>query len=162
MSLLATSTTGALHCAEVIGGAGAIPNDVGHAASRSLLSEIQRGGCVDRHHQWLVLLLMVLGSEDVGRCRMGELTVKSYASLFVRFFEAALIYCEGCSSCGTSSNSLGRRSRLFQRRIRIRSLCSRVLARAISTRIRLFRKAHLCIAIVYIPVSHSAISDIYP
>ncbi|KAF8749505.1 18S rRNA biogenesis protein [Rhizoctonia solani] len=77
MSLLATSTTGALHCSEVIGGAGALPNDIGHAASRSLLSEIRRGGCVDRHHQWLVLLLMVLGSEDVGRCRMGELTVKS-------------------------------------------------------------------------------------
>ncbi|CAE6474970.1 unnamed protein product, partial [Rhizoctonia solani] len=77
MSLVATSTTGALHCAETIGGAGAIPNGIGYAASRSLLSEIQRGGCVDRHHQWLVLLLMVLGSEDVGRCRMGELTVKS-------------------------------------------------------------------------------------
>ncbi|CAE6357346.1 unnamed protein product [Rhizoctonia solani] len=77
MSLLATSTTGALHCSEVIGGAGALPNDIGHAASRSLLSEIRRGGCVDRHHQWLVLLLMVLGSEDVGKCRMGELTVKS-------------------------------------------------------------------------------------
>ncbi|CAE6426726.1 unnamed protein product [Rhizoctonia solani] len=77
MSLVATSTTGALHCAETIGSAGAVPNDIGYTASRSLLSEIQRGGCVDRHHQWLVLLLMVLGSEDVGRCRMGELTVKS-------------------------------------------------------------------------------------
>ncbi|QRW20070.1 RNA 3'-terminal phosphate cyclase-like protein [Rhizoctonia solani] len=53
MSLLATSTTGALHCSEVIGGAGALPNDIGHAASRSLLSEIRRGGCVDRHHQWM-------------------------------------------------------------------------------------------------------------
>ncbi|QRW06372.1 RNA 3'-terminal phosphate cyclase-like protein [Ceratobasidium sp. AG-Ba] len=54
MSLVATSTT----------------------ASRALL-EIQRGGCVDRHHQWLILLFMVLGSEDIGRCRMGELTVRS-------------------------------------------------------------------------------------
>ena len=78
MSLVATSTTGALHCAEVIGEGGAVPNDVGYAASRALLAEIQGGGCVDRHHQWLVLLMMVLGSEDVGRCRMGELTVKSY------------------------------------------------------------------------------------
>ncbi|KAJ1303196.1 hypothetical protein OPQ81_011395 [Rhizoctonia solani] len=77
MSLVATSTTGALHCSEIIGGAGSVPNDIGYAASRSLLSEIQRGGCVDRHHQWLVLLLMVLGSEDIGRCKMGELTVKS-------------------------------------------------------------------------------------
>ncbi|KAG8733354.1 hypothetical protein FRC10_000291 [Ceratobasidium sp. 414] len=77
MSLVATSTTGALHCAEAIGEGGAVPNDIGYAASRALLAEIQRGGCVDRHHQWLVLLLMVLGSEDIGRCRMGELTVRS-------------------------------------------------------------------------------------
>ncbi|KAG9095049.1 hypothetical protein FRC06_010172 [Ceratobasidium sp. 370] len=77
MSLVATSTTGALHCAEAIGEGGAVPNDIGYAASRALLAEIKKGGCVDRHHQWLVLLLMVLGSEDVGRCRMGELTVRS-------------------------------------------------------------------------------------
>ncbi|KAG9079073.1 hypothetical protein FS749_008854 [Ceratobasidium sp. UAMH 11750] len=77
MSLVATSTTGALHCAEAIGEGGAVPNDIGYTASRALLAEIQRGGCVDRHHQWLVLLFMVLGSEDVGRCRMGELTVRS-------------------------------------------------------------------------------------
>ena len=31
-----------------------------------------KGGCVYREHQWLVLLFMALGSEDVGRVRMGE------------------------------------------------------------------------------------------
>ena len=46
-------------------------------ATISLLREISRGGCVDRNHQTLVLLLMVLGSEDVGRCRMGEPTVRT-------------------------------------------------------------------------------------
>jgi RNA 3'-terminal phosphate cyclase-like protein len=33
---------------------------------------------VDRMHQSLVLLMMVLGSEDVGRVRMGEPTPKTY------------------------------------------------------------------------------------
>lgn len=32
---------------------------------------------MDRRHQTLVLSMMVLGSEDVGRCRMGEPTVQT-------------------------------------------------------------------------------------
>lgn len=32
---------------------------------------------MDRKHQWLVLGLMVLGSEDVGRVRMGEPTLRT-------------------------------------------------------------------------------------
>ena len=46
-------------------------------ATLSLLREIDKGGCVDRKHQTLVLLFMVLGSEDVGRCRMGEPTART-------------------------------------------------------------------------------------
>ena len=53
------------------------PEDIALQAARSLLEEIQRGGCVDSKHQWLVLLLMVLGKEDVGRCLMGDLTAHS-------------------------------------------------------------------------------------
>ena len=53
------------------------PEDVGVKAARELLVEIQRGGCVDRKHQWLVLLFMALGSEDVGRVRMGELSPRT-------------------------------------------------------------------------------------
>ena len=72
LSLLAESTTGAMHCAEAISKPGVPPEDIALLASRSLLAEIRRGGCVDRQHQILVLLFMVLGSEDVSRCRMGE------------------------------------------------------------------------------------------
>jgi len=77
LSLVAESTTGALHCSEAVSVPGGVPEDVALAASRSLLAEIRRGGCVDRQHQLLVLLMMVLGSEDIGRCRMGEPTERT-------------------------------------------------------------------------------------
>ncbi|KAF8844489.1 18S rRNA biogenesis protein [Paxillus ammoniavirescens] len=77
LSLLAESTTSAIHCSEAVSQPGGNPEDVALLASRALLSEIQRGGCVDRRHQNLVLLMMVLGSEDVGRCRMGEPTART-------------------------------------------------------------------------------------
>ncbi|KAL9715330.1 hypothetical protein Ac2012v2_001993 [Leucoagaricus gongylophorus] len=77
LSLLAESTTGAIHCSEAISRAGGVPEDVGLEAARALLSEIHRGGCVDQRHQTLVLLMMVLGSEDVGKCRMSEPTAKT-------------------------------------------------------------------------------------
>ncbi|KAI6028649.1 RNA 3'-terminal phosphate cyclase domain-containing protein [Pisolithus orientalis] len=62
-------TTSAVHCAEAVSQPGGTPEDVALLASRALLSEIRQGGCV--------LLMMVLGSEDVGRCRMGEPTVRT-------------------------------------------------------------------------------------
>ncbi|KAI0683835.1 18S rRNA biogenesis protein [Cytidiella melzeri] len=77
LSLLAESTTGAIHSAESVSQAGVTPEDIALQASRALLSEIRRGGCVDRQHQVLVLLMMVLGSEDVGRCQMGEPTPRT-------------------------------------------------------------------------------------
>ncbi|CCM04588.1 uncharacterized protein FIBRA_06769 [Fibroporia radiculosa] len=77
LSLLAETTTGALHSAEAISQPGVAPEDIALQASRALLSEVRHGGCVDRAHQMLVLLMMVLGSEDVGRCRMGEPTERT-------------------------------------------------------------------------------------
>ncbi|TFK42399.1 RNA 3'-terminal phosphate cyclase/enolpyruvate transferase [Crucibulum laeve] len=77
LSLLTESTTSALHCAEAISEPGVAPEDIGLKATRALLAEVNRGGCVDRKHQTLVLLMMVLGSEDVGRCRMGEPTPRT-------------------------------------------------------------------------------------
>ncbi|KAJ7343364.1 18S rRNA biogenesis protein [Mycena albidolilacea] len=77
LSLLAESTTSALHCSEAISQPGVAPEDIALQATRALLAEIDRGGCVDRQHQSLVLLMMVLGSEDVGRCRMGEPTLRT-------------------------------------------------------------------------------------
>jgi RNA 3'-terminal phosphate cyclase-like protein len=77
LSLVAESTTAALHCAEAVSQPGVAPEEIALQATRSLLSEIERGGCVDQKHQTLVLLLMVLGSEDVGRCRMAEPTERT-------------------------------------------------------------------------------------
>ncbi|THH10790.1 hypothetical protein EW145_g1077 [Phellinidium pouzarii] len=72
LSLLAESSTGALHSAEAVSTPGVAPEDTALLATRALLAEVKRGGCVDRSHQILVLLMMILGSEDIGRCRMGE------------------------------------------------------------------------------------------
>lgn len=82
LSLLAESTTSAIYCAEAISEPGVAPEDIGLRATRALLSEIEKGGCVDQRHQTLVLLMMVLGSEDVGRCRMGEPTPKTLVVFF--------------------------------------------------------------------------------
>ena len=80
VSLVAESSTSAIHCAEAVSRPGVAPEDIGLQASRALLAEISKGGCIDRKHQTLVLLMMVLGSEDVGRCRMGEPTPRTYVN----------------------------------------------------------------------------------
>ncbi|KAF8798189.1 18S rRNA biogenesis protein [Phlegmacium glaucopus] len=77
LTLLAESTTSAIHCAEAISEPGVAPEDIGLKATRALLTEVEKGGCVDQKHQTLVLLMMVLGSEDIGRCCMGEPTANT-------------------------------------------------------------------------------------
>jgi len=77
LSLLAESTTSAIYCSEAVSQPGVAPEDIGLLATRALIEEIKLGGCVDRKHQILVLLMMVLGSEDVGRCRMGQPTTRT-------------------------------------------------------------------------------------
>jgi len=81
LTLLAESTTSAIHCTEASSHPSSsrqvTPEDVALTAARSLLVEAARGGCIDRKHQPLVLVMMVLGSEDVGRCRMGELSPRA-------------------------------------------------------------------------------------
>ena len=77
LSLVAETTTSALHSAEAVSRPGVAPEDIALQAARALLSEIERGGCVDQKHQTLILLMMVLGSEDVGRCRMAEPTERT-------------------------------------------------------------------------------------
>ncbi|BGP28211.1 hypothetical protein JCM10295v2_007198 [Rhodotorula toruloides] len=46
------------------------PEDLGLIAARQLLTEIARGGCVDRGWEWLVTTMLVLGGEDVGKVRV--------------------------------------------------------------------------------------------
>lgn len=91
ITLISQSTTSVLHSSECLStpppsaattpnaGEGAsrtvqTPEDIALHAARLLLEDISTGGCVDSKHQWLVLLLMVLGKEDVSKCLMGDLT----------------------------------------------------------------------------------------
>lgn len=89
LSLLAESTTSALFCSEAISQPGVAPEDIALQATRALLSEISKGGCVDQKHQSLVLLFMVLGSEDVGRCRMAQPTPRTSVLLLLLSFSLA-------------------------------------------------------------------------
>ena len=50
------------------------PEDLGIRASRLLLQEIKKGGCVDSFSQWLYVLFIALGPEDVGKFRIGTLS----------------------------------------------------------------------------------------
>lgn len=77
LSLLAESTTTVIHSAEAVSSPGATPEDIATEAVMDLLNSVARGGCIDMMHQPLVLLYMVLGSEDVGRVRMSEPTERT-------------------------------------------------------------------------------------
>jgi len=81
LSLVATSTTGALHAAEAVSTPGSAPEDVGTHAAWLLLDAIRTGGCIDRSHQPMALTLMALGPEDVARCRFGPLTPQAIQCL---------------------------------------------------------------------------------
>jgi RNA 3'-terminal phosphate cyclase-like protein len=54
--------------------AGESPEDVGVGAAQLLLEQIERGGVVDTHHQWLPLLWMCASPEDVSKIRLGPLS----------------------------------------------------------------------------------------
>ncbi|KZV84925.1 18S rRNA biogenesis protein [Exidia glandulosa HHB12029] len=81
LTLLAESTTGALYGAEALSEPGLPPEDVAQNAARALLSDVRAGGCIDRAHQSMVLVLMVLGSEDIARARMGPLSPRAIQTL---------------------------------------------------------------------------------
>lgn len=90
ITLISQSTTSVLHSSECLSVPAAssstttnaavpsravqTPEEIALHAARLLLEDIATGGCVDSKHQWLVLLLMVLGKEDVSKCLMGDLT----------------------------------------------------------------------------------------
>ncbi|KAI9024734.1 RNA 3'-terminal phosphate cyclase/enolpyruvate transferase [Hyaloraphidium curvatum] len=50
------------------------PEELGEYVTNLLLEEIAQGGCVDSTCQWLTLLLMAAGPEDVSKVRLGSLT----------------------------------------------------------------------------------------
>ncbi|KAK9469592.1 RNA 3'-terminal phosphate cyclase/enolpyruvate transferase [Lipomyces arxii] len=72
VSLVAETRSGWCYTAESIGGAGEVPEDVGARAARMLLEEVANGGMVCRSQLKTVIVLMVLGKEDIGRILLGE------------------------------------------------------------------------------------------
>lgn len=72
--LVAETTSGALYSTEAIGEGGSLPESVSEVATKQLLEEIFRGGCVDTSNQSLVLLYMLLCPEDVSKVTLGNLS----------------------------------------------------------------------------------------
>ncbi|KAG8345908.1 RNA 3' terminal phosphate cyclase RNA 3' terminal phosphate cyclase (RTC) insert domain [Trypanosoma vivax] len=59
------------------------PESVGKRAAELLLDQILDGGCVDAHHQMLVLLLMALAPDDVSTVRFGQLTAGLVSAVMI-------------------------------------------------------------------------------
>jgi RNA 3'-terminal phosphate cyclase-like protein len=74
LTLVAESTNGSLLSAELIGHEGETPEDIGKKVAEMLCEEISKGGVCDSNHQSLMLLMMILGPEDVSKVRLGALT----------------------------------------------------------------------------------------
>lgn len=75
LSLIAEcSTEGVIYTADVAAPSdgGVMPEDIGKKAAWQLLECIEKGGCVTTVGMGTVLLLMAMGSEDVGRVRLGR------------------------------------------------------------------------------------------
>ena len=75
LSLVAeSSAAGVYYTADVVAPpeGGAMPEDIGKQCALQLLEEIERGGCVSSAAAPVVLTLMAMGAEDVGRVRLGR------------------------------------------------------------------------------------------
>ena len=57
------------------------PNKIGEIASKLLLEEIDKGGCIDTLHQHICLLLMILTPEDISQIRLGKLSIQTIECL---------------------------------------------------------------------------------
>jgi RNA 3'-terminal phosphate cyclase-like protein len=69
-----SSVDGVLYSADVVAPSqgGVTPEDIGKQCAYQLLEIISQGGCVTRAGAATVLTLMAMGSEDVGRLRLGR------------------------------------------------------------------------------------------
>ncbi|KAL9053031.1 MAG: hypothetical protein Q9162_005019 [Coniocarpon cinnabarinum] len=74
MSLVAETTSGCFYSADTVADprGGQVPEEVGKMAAYQLLEAIEQGGCVDKVGAGTMLILMAMGSEDVGRIAMGR------------------------------------------------------------------------------------------
>jgi len=69
-----SNADGVLYSADVVSPSqgGVTPEDIGKQCAYQLLEIISQGGCVTRFGAATVLTLMAMGSEDVGRLRLGR------------------------------------------------------------------------------------------
>ncbi|PHH92256.1 hypothetical protein CDD83_8181 [Cordyceps sp. RAO-2017] len=75
LSLVAeSSSAGVLYSADVVvpPSGGVVPEEIGQRCAYQLLESIAQGGCVSHVSASAVLVLMAMGSEDVGRLRIGR------------------------------------------------------------------------------------------
>lgn len=75
LSLVAESSSmGVYYSADVVAPptGGVVPEDIGKQCAYQLLESIAQGGCVSRTAATTILTLMAMGSEDVGRLRIGR------------------------------------------------------------------------------------------
>lgn len=75
LSLVAeSSSVGVLYSADVVvpPGGGVVPEDIGKRCAYQLLEAIAQGGCASKTSASTILILMAMGSEDVGRLRIGR------------------------------------------------------------------------------------------
>ncbi|KJZ72652.1 hypothetical protein HIM_08011 [Hirsutella minnesotensis 3608] len=75
LSLVAeSSSVGVLYSADVVvpPSGGVVPEDIGKRCAHQLLESIARGGCVSQESANAMLILMAMGSEDIGRLRIGK------------------------------------------------------------------------------------------
>lgn len=77
LSLVAESTTGCLYSADVVSppSGGQPAEDLGQQCAYQLLESVSRGGCVSNVAASILLILMAMGSEDVGRVQLGKYIV---------------------------------------------------------------------------------------
>lgn len=80
LSLVAESNSaGVFYSADVVvpSEGGVLPEDVGKRCAHQLLETIAKGGCVSGTSASIALTLMAMGSEDVGRLRLGKEVIGS-------------------------------------------------------------------------------------
>ena len=74
LSLVAESNTNMLYSADIASSprGGETPEDLGRKCAFQLLESIEQGGCVSAVNSTTMLMLMAMGSEDVGRVAIGK------------------------------------------------------------------------------------------
>lgn len=95
LSLVAETANGCLYSADTTSPVeGGVPaEDVGRECAFQLLEEISKGGCIGSVGMQTCLLLMAMGSEDVGRVRLGKEVLGS---------EEAIALARDCQTFGLS------------------------------------------------------------